>query len=137
MAGIDSPPKNKDFMYSDFTPRMTPHPIQKDLVRQYDAAAVSTSIRYLLQTNRGERLYQPNVGSDIRRLLFEPLSDIASRELRSYIYETIDTYEPRIKVVDVNVGVDYINDGYNISIYYVLINTSNQYSLNITLNRAR
>ena len=137
MAGIDRPTKDKDFTYSDFTTRLSPHPAQKDIVRLYDAQAVSTSIRNLLQTNRGERLYQPNIGSDIRKILFEPMSDIAAKSLQLYIHETIEQYEPRIKIVDTMVIANYASDGYDITIYYVLINNSTKYSLNITLNRAR
>ena len=137
MAGIDSPPKNKDFLYSDFTTRLQPHPAQKDLVRIFDASAAATAMRNLLQTNRGERLYQPSIGSDIRKILFEPMSEASIETLKLYIYETINRHEPRVKIVNVSVIADYASNGYTITIYYVLINNSTKYSLNITLNRAR
>ena len=137
MASIDRPTKNKEFTYSDFTTRLAPHPAQKDVVRVYDAQSVATSIKNLLQTNRGERLYQPDIGSDIRKILFEPMSDIAAKTLQLYINETVERHEPRIKIVDTSIIVDYANQGYDVTIYYVLINNSTKYSLNITLNRAR
>jgi glycosyltransferase involved in cell wall biosynthesis len=46
-------------------------------------------IKNLILTNQGERLFQPNIGSDIRRSLFEPLDRVVLNDIREAISSTI------------------------------------------------
>ena len=47
--------------------------ISDDIVSVKDKAAIVQSISALLLTNKGERPFQPDLGSDLRRALFQPL----------------------------------------------------------------
>ena len=49
------------------------HPVTDDVVVSKDNAAIKQSIVNLVLTNKGERLFNPDYGSDIRSFLFEPL----------------------------------------------------------------
>ena len=49
------------------------HPVTDDVVVSKDNAAIKQSIVNLILTNKGERLFNPDYGSDIRSYLFEPL----------------------------------------------------------------
>ena len=49
------------------------HPVTDDVVVSKDNAAIKQSIISLLLTNRGERLFNSDYGSNIRSFLFEPL----------------------------------------------------------------
>lgn len=127
----------QNVIHSDFTNNLTPHPARKDLVAVSNERAVTNSIKNLILTNRGERLYQPDIGSDIIKLLFEPMSDAVVSSLKSFIFDTIDAYEPRAKVIDITADPDFDNNGYDITIRYVLINSSTPAAVNIKLNRVR
>lgn len=127
----------QNVVHSDFSNNLTPHPARKDLVAINNERAVTNAIKNLILTNRGERLYQPDIGSDINKLLFEPMSDAVVTSLKSFIFDTIDRYEPRAKVIDITAEPDFDNNGYNVSIRYVLINTSTPAAVNIKLNRVR
>jgi phage baseplate assembly protein W len=116
---------------------LTPHPVVKDIVRYTNEAAVNRSIRNLLRTNRGERLYQPDIGSDIQQLLFEPMIASTGDLIRKFVQNTITNYEPRAKVLNVDVLAYEEKNAYAITIYYMLINRQDPVQLTVTLDRVR
>jgi phage baseplate assembly protein W len=124
-------------IYSDFLTNLNPHPIVKDIVKYTNENAVSKSIRNLMLTNRGERLYQPDIGTDINRMLFEPMSDGISELLSTYITHTINVYEPRAKVLNTRVIPDFDNNLYSVYITFMVINKQEPITVNISLRRVR
>lgn len=124
-------------VYSDFLNDLTPHPVIKDIVRFTNEAAVNRSIRNLLLTNRGERLYQPDIGSDIQQLLFEPMIASTGNLIRKFVQDTISTYEPRVKVLNVDVLAYENQNAYAVTISYMIINSQDPVQLTVTLDRAR
>jgi len=124
-------------IYSDFLTNLNPHPIVKDIVKYTNENAVSKSIRNLMLTNRGERLYQPDIGADINRMLFEPMSDGISELLSTYITNTINVYEPRAKVLNTNVIPDFDKNLYAVYITFMIINKQEPITVNISLRRVR
>lgn len=127
----------KNQVYSDFLNDLNPHPVTGDVVRYVNEAAVSRSIRNLISTNKGERLFQPEIGSDIYKMLFEPMSSGIEELLSTTIQSTISDYEPRAKVLNVYVAADYDNNAYNVTIEYMIINRPTPIALNVTLTRVR
>jgi phage baseplate assembly protein W len=124
-------------VYSDFLNDLTPHPVVKDIVRYTNEASVNRSIRNLLRTNRGERLYQPDIGSDLQQLLFEPMIDSTGDLIRKFVQNTITNYEPRAKVLNVEVKAYEESNAYSVTIYYMLINRQDPVQLTVTLDRVR
>jgi phage baseplate assembly protein W len=124
-------------IYSDFLTNLNPHPIVKDIVKYTNENAVSKSIRNLMLTNRGERLYQPDIGTDINRMLFEPMSDGISELLSTYITNTINVYEPRAKVLNTKTVPDFDNNLYSVYITFMVINKQEPITVNISLRRVR
>jgi phage baseplate assembly protein W len=124
-------------VYSDFLNDLTPHPVMKDVVRYTNEAAVNRSIRNLLLTNKGERLYQPTLGTDIRKLLFEPMGASIAEDLTKFIRDTIRIYEPRAKVLSVEVEGYEEQNAYIAYIQYLIINKQDPIQLNVTLSRVR
>jgi phage baseplate assembly protein W len=54
-------------------------------------------VNYLL-TNRGERVFNPNFGADLRNLLFENVLDTTTEDLRERIQNDISLYFPEVQV---------------------------------------
>lgn len=123
--------------YSDFLVNLNPHPVIKDIVRYVDETAVGRSIRNLIFTNRGERLYQPRIGSDIQQMLFEPMSSASAELISTYIQQTIREHEPRAIVTSVLVEPYYDQNQYIVTITYMVINKSDPTTINLTLERVR
>ena len=84
--------------FKDLNITFKKHPVTNDVVVSKDASAIKQAIVNLLMTNKGERLMNPNYGSDIRRYLFEPLDYGTANQITGNIKSTIDTFEPRISV---------------------------------------
>ena len=127
----------KNQIYSDFLNNLNPHPVVGDVVRFVNEDAVNRSIRNLISTNKGERLYQPNVGSDIYKMLFEPMSGAIAQLLSASIQNLIKDYEPRARVIAITVAPDFNGNAYAITVQYMIINRQNPITLNVTLTRVR
>lgn len=128
---------NQEEVYSDFLINMNPHPVSGVLLRFVNEKAVTRSIRSLIMTNPGERLYQPDIGSGIRSLLFEPMSDFTANNLRKMIEDTITNYEQRAQILGVEVIPEEERNRYTVTIVYMLINKPDPVTLNVTLQRVR
>lgn len=128
---------NKDEVYSDFLVNLNPHPVSGALLRFANEKAVTRAIRNLILTNKGERLYQPDVGSNIRAMLFEPMSQFTANTIRKIIEDAITKYEPRAKILSVQVQPYEEQNRYVVTIVYILINKPDPISVNITLQRVQ
>lgn len=123
--------------YSDFLGDLDFHPVKKDLLRNTNEEAVKSSIRNLLLTNRGERLYDSNLGSDIRKILFENFSPAMESVLADLIRTTIENHEPRAKINDIIVNSE-IDDHYvTVTLVFSVINKEEPITLELILNRIR
>lgn len=70
---------------------------------------IRESVRIILFTNLGERIMEPNFGSDIRKYVFSPSSDGTYALLGAEIQRAIMEWEPRVK--DVSVDIRPSKDG--------------------------
>ena len=128
---------NNQDLFSDFLMDFSVHPEKNDLVRSVNETAVKRSIRNLLLTNKYERFFAPSIGSDINKLLFENISASVSYALKDRITNTIKMYEPRCRLIDVNVIPVEEQNGYYIDIQFATINTTTPVLMQIKLNRIR
>jgi phage baseplate assembly protein W len=98
---------------------------------------VRAALRNLILTNKGERLFQPTIGSNIRKALFEDISDTSTNMLKTYIEDAIAEHEPRVRVIDILVAPDEVSNAYRVSIIFEIINNTTPQTLNLTLYRVR
>ena len=136
-ADKNTPLLNQDQIYCDFLTDLNPHPVSKDIVKFINERAVARSVRNLLSTNRGERLYQPEIGSDITSLLFEQMTDGMATTISNLIYATLERYEPRAKILRLSVVPIYDRNLYDVTITFMIINSQEPFTLNIALDRVR
>lgn len=123
--------------FSDFTREFDSIPGRTDLARLVNENAVKESIFNLIMTDRGERLFQPNIGCDIRGSLFENIDPNTMLILKENIKTTINTYEPRCNLRDVEISGNIDTNELKVKIVFSVINTSTTSSLTIDLKRAR
>ena len=79
--------------YKDLDLLFTAHPVRKDVNILTDDNAVITSVRNLLFTNYYDRLFQPNIGSNLTGLLFENMDFFTAAKVQRAITETIKNNE--------------------------------------------
>lgn len=65
--------------------------------------AVKNNIRNLLSTNQGERLMQPNLGVDLRGLLFEQIDETTLISIQDSILDSLEVWLPFVEVQDIQV----------------------------------
>lgn len=73
-----------------------------------DLDQIKSDLLILLLTNPGERVHLPNFGTPLRQLLFEPNDAIVVERARQMIIDSINAFEPRITVsqIDVSTSID-------------------------------
>jgi len=123
--------------YSDLDLNFTIHPVKKDINRYTNEAAVVNSIKNLILTNHYERPFQPDIGSNVRRLLFENMDTITATTLEKEIAQTIRNYEPRANISRLNVAPDYDNNGFKVYMEFYVVNRTTPITINFFLERIR
>ena len=88
-------------------------------------------------TNHYERLFHPEMGSQVSGLLFEPASPLLDAMLTQAIKNTIINFEPRVNLISVDVRSNPDNYTLYVSIVFKIINTERPLSINFTLQRTR
>ena len=111
----------KTLTFKDLNITFKPHPITGDLIVSKDEAAIKQSVLNLLLTNRGERVFNANLGSSISSLLFEPLDYGTAGIVSAEIENTMNAYEPRIRVLAVNTLPDFDQNGFDVELIFEII----------------
>jgi phage baseplate assembly protein W len=96
-------------------------PLNNDIIAIKNETAISRSIRNLIFTSRGERFFNPSLGSGVSGLLFENMDEITSSILEDEIRSTIDIYEPRVELISVDVSPDYDTSEFYVTISYNIV----------------
>ena len=87
--------------------------------------SIKNNIRLLLQTERGERVFQPNLGMNLKRFVFEQITENTAIEIENDIVDTFETWLPFVELQDIDVNIDPTND------------VNNKIGINITFNIKR
>ena len=112
--------------FKDLSITFKKHPVTNHLVQVKDKAAIVQAMTSLILTNKGERLFQPEIGCDVSGMLFEPLDFGTAGLIKSSIKETLDRFEQRISVNDILCTPDYDNNGYSVEVFYTIVGRDDQ-----------
>ena len=124
-------------LYSDLDFTFTKKPVTDDIALSYDATAVTRSIRNLLQTRHFDRLFNPDIGSNLDTILFENISPVSASILEMEVKNIISNYEPRATLTTVNVTPSPQENGYYVSLTYFLVNATLPTTVTLLLERDR
>jgi len=123
--------------YSDLDLTFTKHPIKKDIVLSVDDQAVIRSVRNLILLNHYEAPFHPEKGSNVRKMLFEPVSPLTANYIQREIEDTIKNFEPRVKLREVIVQVRPDDNFYSVIISFFINNRTEPTTVNFVLQRLR
>ena len=107
--------------FKDISMSFKVSPLTFDLIANKNETAIARSIRNLILTAPGERPFNPELGSQVSRLLFDPIDDITTEALREQIENTINNFEPRVRLRQVVVQPNFDANEYDISIRYDIV----------------
>ena len=129
--------KNIFKLYSDFHKDLSLNPISGDVAVKTNEEAVKESIKNLILTDRGERLFQPYIGGNVRAMLFENNTPATIKLLQEQIKDTIKLYEKRATLVDVEVTSALDESTIRVLIYFYINSVEQPISLTVFLERTR
>jgi phage baseplate assembly protein W len=107
--------------FKDISMSMQVNPLTYDLIDIKNQTAISRSIRNLVLTSPGERFFNQTLGSKVYQSLFGNLDDISASIIESEIENTITNYEPRVKIISVDVSPNYDQYEFNVTIRYYIV----------------
>lgn len=123
--------------YSDIDTNLTVNPISEDVGRITNENAIRRSIRNLLLTDFYERPFKADIGSNIRKLLFEIITPITIELLQKSISDVITNYEPRANLIDVICTPYEDNNAIDVTIVFSIINREEPITMQLSLDRIR
>ncbi len=123
--------------FRDIDMNFTAHPVTRDVSKKIGDAAIIQSLKNLLSTGRYERLFQPDIYSDLKQQLFQPLDNITASAIGNEVENVIRKFEPRVDLTQVNVTPDYDNNGFSCSITFFIVNQTNPITVELFLERIR
>ena len=130
-------PLTQRVVYSDFFTDLDKHPIRSTVLRKTNVDAVKQSLRNLMLTDKGERLFQPNLGGNIRAMLFESITAQTFLTMQEHIKDVIATHEPRADVIDVYIAQTSQEHEVQITIVFRVVNVQEPVTLELLLERVR
>ena len=107
--------------FKDISSSFKVNPINDDIIAVKNETAIARSIRNLIMTQPGDRFFNPLLGSEVTGLLFENLDNLTASEISDQIRLTIENFEPRVTLTEVEVVPNYDNGEFNVSINYDIV----------------
>jgi phage baseplate assembly protein W len=126
-----------DELFSDLPVNFDRNPVTGNLSRITNEQAVKSSIVQIVLAMRGEWPHFPMLGSNVYHALFEPIDSITSETIRTVILQALATNEPRAAVARVDVHPRPQEDGYEVNIWFYLVNSTVLHNVTQLLTRIR
>lgn len=123
--------------FRDLDLNFTIHPVKKDINVLKNEYAIINSVKNLVLTNFYERPFQPEIGSNVRRLLFENIDAFLAAQIERAIEETIQNFEPRVRVSRITAFPRPDENRYSVELEFFVVNLTNPITINFFLERVR
>ena len=92
-----------------------------DLISLKNESAIARSIRNLVLTAPGERPFNQDLGSNVSKSVFENMDNISATIIRDEIENTINNFEPRVRLMNVDVKPNFDNSEFDVTVQYEII----------------
>jgi phage baseplate assembly protein W len=107
--------------FKDISSSFKVNPLNEDLIAVKNETAIARSIRNLIMTQPGERFFNPILGSEVTGLLFENMDNLTASEIGDQIRLTVENFEPRVILTDVEVTPNHDNGEFNVELNYDIV----------------
>ena len=109
-------------IYKDLNLDFQQNTATKDIQKITDIESVKRSVRNLINTNHYEKPFRPQVGSNLRAMLFELISPQMNHAISKEIDLLIRNYEPRCRLVEVSSHPQIDRNAYSVTISFYVVN---------------
>ena len=129
--------KRSTRIYKDLDLDFGRNTVTNDVNKLTDVEAVKRSVRNLINTNHFERPFHPEIGGNVRALLFENMTPLTALNLQRKIEEVLSNFEPRAKITQIIADPDMDRNGYRLEIRFYVIGIQNPITVETFLERLR
>ena len=124
-------------IYKDLDLDFGRNTVTNDVNKLTDVESVKRSVRNLINTNHFERPFHPEIGGNIRALLFELMTPLTALNLQRKVEEVLKNFEPRANVTQILADPDIDRNGYRLEIKFYVIGIQNPIVVETFLERLR
>ena len=124
-------------IYKDLNLAFEQNTATKDIQKIKDIEAVKRSVRNLINTNHYEKPFHPEIGSNLRAMLFELMTPQMNHVISKQIENLINNYEPRCNLVQVYTQPRIDRNGYSVQISFRVQNHPDEVIVESFLERLR
>ena len=124
-------------IYKDLNLGFQQNTATKDIQKLTDVEAVKRSVRNLINTNHYEKPFHPEIGSNLRAMLFELITPQMNHAISKQIELLINNYEPRCRLVQVNTQPIFDRNAYACQISFYVVNYPDPVIVESFLERLR
>ena len=107
--------------FKDISMSFQSNPLNADLIGLKNENAIARSVRNIVFTLPGEKFFDPEFGSPVSASLFENVDEVTAVTIREDIEFSINQYEPRVNLINVQVLPNYDNNEFNVLITYEIL----------------
>ena len=129
--------KRSSRIYKDLNLGFQKNTATKDIQKLTDVEAVKRSVRNLINTNHYEKPFHPEIGSNLRAMLFENITPQMNHVISKQITLLIKNYEPRCRLVQVHTQPMFDRNGYACQISFYVVNYPEPVTVESFLERLR
>ena len=141
MANYDASVTNKSNQsvrtFKDLNLDFARNTVTNDVNNLQDVEAVKRSVRNLINLNHFDKPFHPEIGSNIRALLFEPFTPVTSIFIRRKVEEVITNYETIARLYQVIVTESPDRNSIEVRVVFYCMNIANPVTVLTTLQRIR
>jgi phage baseplate assembly protein W len=129
--------KIKTRIFSDIDATFAKNPVTNDVSKVYDEISVKRSLKSLIFSNHYDHPFHPEIYSPIQELLFQNYTQDIGNILETLITELITNYEPRVRIISIDVSTNEEQHTLDASLYFYIINNPNPITYTVALQRLR
>ena len=123
--------------WADLDLDFTRHPVTKDITKKTNVEAVKRAVRNIILTNQYDKPFHPEIDGGVTRHLFGLSTAHTKHDIAMAIETCLKNYEPRVILNDVSVTGDLDKNGFNVSIFFRVINSPEPIEVALFLERTR
>ena len=124
-------------IYKDLNLAFEQNTATKDIQKIKDVEAVKRSVRNLINLNHYEKPFHPEIGSNLRAMLFENITPQMSHAIQKEISLLLENFEPRAKLVQVSTMPEFDKNAYSATISFYVQNSPDRVVVESFLERIR
>lgn len=122
-------------IYTDLDLNFINNPITGDISKNNGDWAVIRAVENLVLLSHYEYPFNPGIGSNVYKLLFENLTALTANALAKEVKNIIANYETRASVYYINAIPNFDQNGYDLRVEFFINNNPNPVAITTFLQR--